>query len=335
MAAALMLMPFTFANGGGNTGKHLGIASYSVKGLETDIEGSFKALAADGYVTMEISNYDANSGKVAGYAPADYAALASKYGLTIVSSHARAKFDVKDPEGTLTAWGKIFDDHKLMGCKCVVLPMNIWAGNTDTLNMQCNLMNSIGDEAIKRGIKFGYHNHSIEFATVGNTGQFYEDFLIQHTDPAKVFFEMDVYWTTVGGQDPVAYLKKYPTRIQALHIKDDYVIGASGKINYEPIFKQFYQNGQQMWFVEIEDKMTPEQHAQSMAMMETMKNVQARGGSMQDVMKEMMKNRPAGQQGPPPGFGSQDPKVMAAKLKDALEAIQQSAEYLKAAKFVK
>lgn len=47
--------------------KHLGIATYSVKGIESDIEGSFKALADDGYVVMEISNYDANSGKVAGF----------------------------------------------------------------------------------------------------------------------------------------------------------------------------------------------------------------------------------------------------------------------------
>jgi sugar phosphate isomerase/epimerase len=334
-AMVMLLLPFIQVHAKGDTKKHLGIATYSVKGLETDIEGAFKALADDGYTTMEISNYDAGSGKVAGYAPADYAALAAKYGLKIISSHARAKFEVKDVQGTLAAWGKIFDDHKLMGCQYVILPMNIWSGNIDTLNLQCNLLNSIGDEAIKRGMKFGYHNHSIEFATVANTGVFYEDYLIQHTDPAKVIFEMDVYWTTVGGQDPVAYLKKYPTRIQALHIKDDYVIGASGKINYEPIFKQFYKNGHQTWFVEIEDKQTPEQHAQSMAMMEAMKNVQARGGSMQDVMKEMMKNRPAGQQGPPPGFGPQDPKVMAEKLKTSLEAIQQSAVFLKEAKFVK
>jgi predicted xylose isomerase-like sugar epimerase len=84
--------------------KHLGIATYSVKGLESDIEGSFKALADDGYVVMEISNYNAGTGTVAGYKPADYAALAEKYGIDIISSHARAKFDVKDVEGTLAAW---------------------------------------------------------------------------------------------------------------------------------------------------------------------------------------------------------------------------------------
>lgn len=333
--------------------KHLGIATYSVKGLESDIEGSFKALADDGYEVMEISNYDAGKGSVAGFTPADYAALAKKYNLAIISSHVRAKFDVKDIEGTLSAWGKVFDDHKIMGCKYVVFPMNMWAGTVEGVKAECDLMNKIGDEANKRGIKFGYHNHNIEFATIPNTDKIYEDFLIANTDPDKVFFEMDVYWITIGGQDPVTYLKKYPDRFKVLHIKDEYVVGESGKINYEAIFNQFYKNGHQDWFVEMEAKMTKEQREQSMKMMEAMKNIQARGGNMNDMMAEMSKGMPkpdpkSGQQGnapgkdaksgqvaPPPGFGLQDPKVVAEQLKTSLEGIKQSAGYLMKSDFVK
>jgi len=313
--------------------KQLGIATYSVKGLESDIEGTFKALAAAGYQVMEISNYNAGSGMVAGYKPADYAALAAKYGLKIISSHARAKFDVKDVPGTLAAWGKVFDDHKSLGCSYVVLPMNMWSGNFEVLKEECNLLNKLGEEANKRGIQFGYHNHHMEFATIAGTDQMYEDYLITNTDPDKVIFQMDVYWVTQGGQDPVAYLKKYPNRFKLLHIKDDYVIGESGKINYEAIFTQFYKNGHKDWFVEIEDKMTPEEREQSKAMMDAMKDIQAKGGTMEDFMKEMMKNRPAGS--PPPGFGPQDPATVAQKLKDSLEAITKSADYLKNSKFVK
>jgi len=321
--------------GASNPKKHIGIATYSVKGLESNIEGAFKALADDGYVVMEISNYDANTGLVAGYKPADYAALARKYGMEIISSHARGKFDVKDVDGTLAAWGKVFDDHKIMGCKYVVFPMNIWSGTVEGLKAECDLMNKIGDEANKRGIKFGYHNHHIEFVNIPNTNQLYEDFLIANTDPDKVFFQMDVYWITVGGQDPVAYLKKYPTRFKLLHIKDEYVVGETGKINYEAIFNQFYKNGNQDWFVEMEAKMTKEQREQSMAMMNQMKNIQAQGGNMADFMANMMKNRPKDGQAPPPGFGPQDPKVQAEMLKTALEGIKSSADYLLKSDFVK
>ncbi len=337
--------------------KQIGIATYSVKGLESDIEGSLKALADYGYTVMEISNYNAGSGKVAGYSPADYASLAEKYGMDIISSHARAKFDAKDVPGTLEAWGKVFDDHKIMGCKYVIFPMNTWSSDVEALKAECNLMNLIGAEANKRGIKFGYHNHSMEFATVQNTNLTFEDFLIQNTEPDKVFFQMDVYWITVGGQDPVTYLKKYPGRFSVLHIKDDYVIGESGKINYEAIFNQFYKNGHKDWFVEMEAKMTDEQRKQSVAMMEMMKQRMSQGGQQGQQQGPpqgqagQRQGPPQGQQaGAPPqggqrqggapggnagGFGQRDPQVQAAMLKESLEGIRLSAEYLKSAKFVK
>jgi len=94
LAAAALLVIFVTSvtfTGSAAPKKQLGIATYSVKGLESDIEGSFKSLADAGYVVMEISNYNTASGTVAGFKPADYAALAEKYGLDIISSHARAK----------------------------------------------------------------------------------------------------------------------------------------------------------------------------------------------------------------------------------------------------
>jgi sugar phosphate isomerase/epimerase len=318
--------------------KHLGIATYSVKGLESDIEGSFKSLADAGYVVMEISNYNAGAGTVAGYKPVDYAALAEKYGLDIISSHARAKFDVKDVDATLAAWGKVFDDHKAMGCKYVIFPMYTWAGTTDGVKAECDLMNKIGSEANKRGLKFGYHNHNFEFATIAGTNQIYEDFLIANTDPDKVFFQMDVYWITVGGQDPVAYLKKYADRFKVLHIKDEYVVGESGKINYKAIFKQFYKNGYKDWFVELEAKMTKEQIEQNLARMEQMKQRQGGQQAAQPAAPQAGQGqaRPAGQGAPPAGFGGQrDPKVVAEQLKTSLEGIKLSADYLLKSSFVK
>jgi len=351
-AVAVMMLSATASalSGAPDSKKHLGIQVYSVKGFESDVKGSLKSLADDGYVVMEIANYDAKTGKVAGYAPAEFAALAKTYGLDVLSSHARGKFDIKDVEGSLREWEKIFDDHKIMGCKYVVFPMNMWAGTVEGIKAECDLMNKIGAEANKRGIKFGYHNHNLEFATVAGTDKLYEDFLIANTDPTKVFFELDVYWITVGGKDPVVYLKKYPDRFKLLHIKDEYVVGESGKINYKDIFTQFYKNGYNDWFVEMEGKMTPEERAKSMIMMEQMKKIQSQGGSMKDVMDAMAKNRPQadqkpvpqsdkdakpGQGAPPPGFGPQDPKVVAEQLKTSLEGIKESADYLLKSAFVK
>lgn len=191
----------------------------------------------------------------------------------------------------------------------------MWSGTVEGVKAECALMNKIGEEADKRGIKFGYHNHNMEFATIPNTDKIYEDFLIANTDPDKVFFEMDVYWITVG---------------------------ETGKINFEAIFNQFCKNGHEDWFVEMEAKMTKEEREQSLARMEQMKKTQAQGGTMQDMMAQMAKNRSQegkgdkpGQGAPPAGFGSQDPKVVAEQLKTSLEGIKQSADYLMKSNFVK
>ena len=318
---ALVLLFVTSSVLAGTAGKdkQLGIAFYSVKGMDSFIENSLESLASDGYTVSEASNYNADAGTFGDSQPTEYADLVKKYGLTVISSHARATFDANDVAGTLVAWKKVFADHKEAGFKYVILPSNTWENTVEGVKAQCDLMNKIGAEANKVGLKFGYHNHSAEFEKIGTSDQILEDYLIANTDADKVFFQMDVYWVTQGKQDPVAYLKKYPKRFQVLHIKDDYVIGESGQIDYNAIFTQFYKNGFQDWFVEIEAKMTKEEREQMAAIMEEMKKAQAEGKEFKPDMSKV------------PGFGAADPE----KLEISLEAISQSATYLKNSDFVK
>lgn len=63
---------------------------------------------------------------------------------------------------------------------------------------------------------------------------------------------MDVYWTVIGQNDPVEYMKKYPDRIQLLHIKDRAILGQSGFMNFEKIFEQAYKNKIKEYYVELE-----------------------------------------------------------------------------------
>ena len=142
---------------------------------------------------------------------------------------------------------------------------------------------------------------------------------------------MDVYWVTVGKQDPVSYLKKYPNRFEVLHIKDDYVIGESGKIDYEAIFNQFYKNGHKDWFVEIEEYMTEAQRAERMAMMEQFRKRQ------QEAQKQAAEGTKAsqGEEQRRPMRPQRTPEEEAKRLKTALEGISKSAVYLKNSDFVK
>ena len=80
------------------------------------------------------------------------------------------------------------------------------------------VFNRAGAALAKHGIKFYYHNHGYEFQPYEQGTLF--DLLVTETDPKTVFFQMDVLWTVLPGQDPVRLLEKYPDRWLLMHLKD-------------------------------------------------------------------------------------------------------------------
>jgi len=80
------------------------------------------------------------------------------------------------------------------------------------------IFNTAGKLLKEKGLQFCYHPHKYEFRPFENGTMF--DYMVKHTDPRYVNFEMDVFWVKHSGQDPVALLKKYPSRFLMLHLKD-------------------------------------------------------------------------------------------------------------------
>ena len=91
------------------------------------------------------------------------------------------------------------------------LTLDDWKWNAEEFN-------KIGEQTKKAGLQLGYHNHNFEWRRYGGTTG-YDEFL-RLTDAGLVKLELDCGWATVAGQDPAAYLKKYPERYSLLHIKD-------------------------------------------------------------------------------------------------------------------
>ena len=90
------------------------------------------------------------------------------------------------------------------------LTIDDWKGAADNLNKGADLFR-------REGVQMIYHNHDMEFIPVN--GQMPFDILMSDLDPS-IGIELDVYWCTRGGKDPVEYLKKYPGRFPVLHVKD-------------------------------------------------------------------------------------------------------------------
>jgi len=100
---------------------------------------------------------------------------------------------------------------------CPMLPKSMWT-SLDGFREASDQLNLWGAEIRNRGMQFGFHNHNYEFRNFeGTTGW---DILMERTDPKLVCWEMDCYWITQAGQDPVAMMNKHADRVRMLHLKD-------------------------------------------------------------------------------------------------------------------
>ena len=245
--------------------KSLGLQIYSLGGeLTKDVPAGMKKIKEIGYSTLELAGY--NDGKISGMDMMEFKKIAEDNGLKITSSHVNPPTGTYTPENRqsiMEFWKKTADDHAKLGVKYLVQPGQPSTRSVEEVGYVCDIFNEAGKVIKAAGIPFGYHNHDFEFAKVvpggkeavfgrHNKGDIIYDLFLKGTDPSLVFFEMDVYWTVIGQNDPVEYMKKYADRIKLLHIKDRAILGQSGFMNFEMIFKQANENKIKESYVELE-----------------------------------------------------------------------------------
>lgn len=232
--------------------KQVGLQLYSLRdAMKDDVTGTLKKVAEMGYTTVETAGY--NDGKIYNMAPAEFKKIVEDLGMKVTSAHLGQAFSKEKEVEVMEWWKKACGTHAELGVKYMVQPFMPVNDQTtlDDIKMYCDYFNSVGYEtAASGGIAFGYHNHDFEFRTIGDKVIY--DFMLENTSPNHVFFEMDVYWVTEGGKNPVDYLNTYADRFPVLHIKDEKELGASGKIDFKPIFDTAYAKGLKEFYVEVE-----------------------------------------------------------------------------------
>jgi sugar phosphate isomerase/epimerase len=221
----------------------IGLQLYTVRDLmKKDVEGTLAAVAAAGYKEVEFAGYHDKS-------PADIRAMLDRHGLTAPSVHTG---DIAP-----AAWAKALDAAKIIGHQYIVVPW-IPEARRKTLDEWKRVaadFNRVAATAKAAGVQFGYHNHDFEFQLV--EGRIPFDVLLAETDPNLVKLEIDLYWITKGGQDPLAYFARWPGRVPLVHVKDSLgppdhkmVDVGAGKIDWKRIFARRAQAGIEHFFVE-------------------------------------------------------------------------------------
>ena len=235
------------------TEKKIALQMYSVRDtISKDFKGTIAALAAMGFTDMEAAGY--SDGKFYGLTPEEFKSELEAVGLNALSSHTAYQLadniSKTNWEEVWSWWDTCIAAHKAAGMKYLVFPWMAVPKTLADLKVYCDYYNQIGEKCNEAGISFGYHNHAHEFQKI--EGETMYDFMLNNTDPEKVFFQMDVFWTVMGQKSPVEYFNSYPGRFELLHIKDLKELGQSGMVGFDAIYRNVEAAGAIYSIIEVE-----------------------------------------------------------------------------------
>jgi sugar phosphate isomerase/epimerase len=91
-------------------------------------------------------------------------------------------------------------------------------GGLDFYRGLAEKLNVAGEKCRAAGLRLCYHNHDFEFAP--KPGGRPMDTLLERLDPKLVGLEVDVFWVSTAGVDPIAWLRQNAGRVELLHLKD-------------------------------------------------------------------------------------------------------------------
>ncbi|MGY1757289.1 MULTISPECIES: sugar phosphate isomerase/epimerase family protein [unclassified Geodermatophilus] len=149
-----------------------------------------------------------------GLSAEQYRDLLHEYGLKASARHV----DVGTPANPSDI-EQILEENRVLGIKY------FGSGGTPRLTTEAQwiayaqYLDTVGEQARKAGQTLMVHNHNWEFETVFGDRTAY-DILMTYTDPRNVVFQLDLYWATFAGADPVELIEQYGNRIQLFHVKD-------------------------------------------------------------------------------------------------------------------
>ena len=233
----------------------------------------------------ELGVTELEGGFMRGISREEYKKLLKQYGLKVVASGG--SFDRLQNKDSLQ---KVIANAKELGAQYIVCYWIPHDGDNFTLaDMQkgVEVFNAAGKTIKENGLTLCYHPHGYEFRKYNETESTLFEYMMDNTNPDYVSFQMDVFWIKNPGQDPVALLKKYPTRWKMLHLKDrrigtpnnlngrqdveTNVVLGTGDVGIAEIMKTAKQIGIKHYLIEDESSRALDQVPQSIAYLKSLK----------------------------------------------------------------
>lgn len=229
----------------------IGLQLYTVRSrMDVGVERTLYEVAQVGYREVEFAGYF-------GRPPRAIRQLLDRNKLRSPAAHLQ----LSDLRG---GFYRRLDDSAEIGHKWLVVPWLDEADrdSIDAIKQTADTMNKAAEDAKGFKIKIAYHNHDFEFQEV--EGRRIYDVLLEETDPKLVDMELDLYWMTKAGIDPLEYITRWPGRFPLMHVKDagpepEYEMRDVGKgtIDFARIFAARKQSGMKHVFVEHDNPPNP------------------------------------------------------------------------------
>ena len=233
-----------------------GLALYTVRDdMGTNAKATLQAVADAGFKNIEAAGYE--DGKFYNMSPVEFKKLLKSLKLKPISTHQGSV--------TLENADQMMADVKAAGFKYFVIPvppMGLFEFNREKMSMGMNgtmedlakILTTLGEKANKAGLKLLYHNHDFEFKKNAD-GIVPIDYLLENVDSKLLNFQMDLYWVTKAGANPIAYFNKYPGRFKIWHVKDmddqgRFAPVGKGSINFKNILDNKKLSGMKYYMVE-------------------------------------------------------------------------------------
>jgi sugar phosphate isomerase/epimerase len=157
------------------------------------------------------------------------AALLSDYELEVLAMHSELPV------------GENFDPALKMAeaYKSDIIVYHGWTqddkySSLDSMKKTAELYNNISYKLKKEGLKFALHNHWWEFEKQNGYYPFY--WLLENLND-NILFEIDTYWATTAGFNPVKAVKDFGKRAPLLHIKDGTTVKGEEAYKQTPVGK--------------------------------------------------------------------------------------------------
>ena len=240
----------------------IGLELYTVRDhFAKDPAGTLKKVAAAGYREVEIGP---------GTKPAALKQDLQAADLTAPSGYF-------NPAKNIDEWKRTVDQAHDYGLQYIVVGDNPVL-DAAAWRRRAEFFNRCGEASQQAGIQFCYHAHFHEFAKIdGTTGY---DIMLKDCSPKLLKMEMDIFWVTYAGADPLHYWRLYPGRFPLLHIKDirkgvkispqqdpapggpnPFAPVGQGRIDWQRIFAHVHEAGAKHIFVEQDKCNLPEYQA--------------------------------------------------------------------------